>query len=552
MGRLTAGAIEATSLILVQFGNISGLKCNFQKSNLMICGTDIIPAAATNSGFTVTTEIKLLGMNISNNLVNLEANFDCSIVKMQNTIRFWGRFNLSLMGRLNIAKTFLLSQIGYLGCFLNPSVEQLTDIKAIITDFVKGRLNFGRKRLFLSPEMGGAGMIDPEPYILALQTSWIKRAFSQPIDYWSLLLWRRTYGNIFILGEHLVTDTAVLKNVACSFQQFLNGFVKDETNVYNSFLINNPSITRSLQSNRTLDFGFFGLDATPDLIRLSKIRIWDICTIEFRILSEEEILANTGINFNLNIRLRLATAVHAIQTRFGNKMGKSIRIEDFFGRFKKGSRNIRRFVEIPPNTNLTQQYRKFFTLAEVPVPSEKIIRSAVSLWSNNFLSNNQREFLFKLHNNLLGLNVRVAHFNQNVSRGCTFCTLEGTVPVPDETFSHLFFSCPSGPNTVTLRFLEESFPELELNTIEKRKKALFLFEYADIENNLFLSVISMAVLWYIWSCKLKKMRLSLNSLKLSLHNTIDPMLKISGPLRHSKSLINTAFTRTWDHGQYRR
>ena len=50
-------------------------------------------------------------------------------------------------------------------------------------------------------------------------------------------------------------------------------------------------------------------------------------------------------------------------------------------------------------------------------------------------------FLFKFFNNILGINTRLSHFVPNHSRGCTFCTLNGTIPIPDETFLHIFFEC---------------------------------------------------------------------------------------------------------------
>ena len=112
--------------LLDQFSNISGLSCNLDKSALMYIGSDQpLPEYALQYGFTVVDHITILGMKIKKNLENLS---ECHIVteqKITKIINFWERFNLSLPGRINIAKTLLLSQISYLGCIITPTSDTL-------------------------------------------------------------------------------------------------------------------------------------------------------------------------------------------------------------------------------------------------------------------------------------------------------------------------------------------------------------------------------------------------------------------------------------------
>jgi hypothetical protein len=49
--------------------------------------------------------------------------------------------------------------------------------------------------------------------------------------------------------------------------------------------------------------------------------------------------------------------------------------------------------------------------------------------------------MFKYVHNLLGVNARVAKFNNNVNASCSPCTLERKIPAPQESFSHLFYEC---------------------------------------------------------------------------------------------------------------
>jgi hypothetical protein len=73
-------------------------------------------------GFQIKKSLKILGMSVSNNLVDdTEKSVRQITQKILDNITKWERFNLSLPGRILIAKSILYSQINYLGCFLEFS-----------------------------------------------------------------------------------------------------------------------------------------------------------------------------------------------------------------------------------------------------------------------------------------------------------------------------------------------------------------------------------------------------------------------------------------------
>jgi hypothetical protein len=154
-------------------------------------------------------------------------------------------------------------------------------------------------------------------------------------------------------------------------------------------------------------------------------------------------------------------------------------VNNFLNRFKKGSKNFRKILNYRKNEKIkcaqNNKVKTFFRLIELPVPEEKSLHTLNNEWAINSYPVKLREFIFKFRSNVLGLNTRVSHFNRNVNRGCTFCTIEGPqnvhgndqlhvlpagrpdpvlappvlqapvrtpVPVPDEMFIHLFFDCP--------------------------------------------------------------------------------------------------------------
>jgi hypothetical protein len=94
---------------LVEFGNIPGLECNIEKTNIMpVGGVNVLPFV-NDSGFLVTDQIKLLGVDIDSRLSCLQNMHNKTVEKVTAITRFWSRFWLSLPGRINIFKTMSLA-----------------------------------------------------------------------------------------------------------------------------------------------------------------------------------------------------------------------------------------------------------------------------------------------------------------------------------------------------------------------------------------------------------------------------------------------------------
>lgn len=111
-----------------------------------------------------------------------------------------------------------------------------------------------------------------------------------------------------------------------------------------------------------------------------------------------------------------------------------------------------------------------------------------------------RSFLFKLHNNTLGLNFRVSHFVRNHPRNCTFCTLNREFEDEDETPLHLFFSCPHSEPVVlgTLRWLINNDQQFEAFS---RANFFGISNTNNESRNLILQLCTNLIKKYIWDCK---------------------------------------------------
>jgi hypothetical protein len=120
-------------------------------------------------------EVKLLGLKIKNN-GNYDESIDNMELNISSQIRFWSRFNLSLPGRINVSKTFMYSQLNYLGCFLPLSEEKVVLFENLIENFVRGPLNISKERMTLTREEGGIGLFDIKKFLGAQSCCWAKRA----------------------------------------------------------------------------------------------------------------------------------------------------------------------------------------------------------------------------------------------------------------------------------------------------------------------------------------------------------------------------------------
>jgi hypothetical protein len=75
-------------------------------------------------------------MTIDHSLENLDDNFLGILESIKKMANYWKRYRLSLPGRINVAKSLLVSLVNYLGCFLMPKPNTLNNIQKTIDYFI--------------------------------------------------------------------------------------------------------------------------------------------------------------------------------------------------------------------------------------------------------------------------------------------------------------------------------------------------------------------------------------------------------------------------------
>jgi hypothetical protein len=178
---------------LEEFGSMSGLVCNVDKTVLVPIGIDaVIDDRIRELGFIISDRVTILGLEIDGNGYT-HNNFARIVDKIRAQVRTWLPFNLSLPGRIAIAKSMLYSQINYFGCFLPIPTAIITECDNIITSFVKGKLNVAKKRLYKHPTLGGLGLFELQEFLDSQKCAWIKRSLNLN-EVWKVLIYTANYG----------------------------------------------------------------------------------------------------------------------------------------------------------------------------------------------------------------------------------------------------------------------------------------------------------------------------------------------------------------------
>jgi hypothetical protein len=546
--------IETIKQILHDFAILSGLQCNVEKSQILILGTNTVPDYIIESGFSVANEIKILGFNITRNAGDLWKNIEPAIEKIRNTATFWNRYRLSLPGRINVAKTLMLSQINFHASIIEVPPEKTDEIQRAVNTFVTGSFNFDKDRICTSPATGGLGMININNFISSLHCSWLQKAHREVIDNWRYRLVNLAGGNCTSIDpqRHEINPAAypVLSTIANSFWKFKSAFFAIGRNFFHSPIFGNPRLINNKRDKIPADMGTL-FENVPDPIkeRLKSANVHDFTEDGVNFLSQADLRANNNIDLDLQIYNTLKSIIKdswQVLKKY-SKSETGVALDFFLGRFKKGSKPFRKIfdnlgvimIESKPN----RRTATFFNLIAVQKPEKNILRILNSQWATTVYPVGLREFVFKLRNNILGLNTRVSHFNNNINRGCTFCALSGTINPPDESFEHLFYSCAH-----TKRIWDNFFNKYlncDPRDSDVVKKFLFTGMGPDFtEPNFFLLTVMSIGLHFIWQCKLQK-RLPVNEGLLNeIFFVAGNIIKVSNNMRNTMNL-NLPLCRNW-------
>ena len=197
-----------------------------------------------------------------------------------------------------------------------PDTVQLKTMNKLIEDFVVGKINVSKS---LPSNLGGLGLIRVEELLKAQQVNWERRAHFSSRDNWRVNLKILTQGNCLLANPASIPENRnpVLRGISQSFSEFLKEYNLIEGNLKESFLINNPVITRGDRDTRLITIGFFQ-DNVP------RIPVQDFLSVRIKDIADENLFLKRKDNVELPLSqityMRLQAAFHLLRLKLRSKL----------------------------------------------------------------------------------------------------------------------------------------------------------------------------------------------------------------------------------------
>ena len=498
---------------LDDFSKLSGLTINVEKTNVL--PINVSPEFENEirvTGFTIVKKITILGLEISETFEQDQVNFKKLLSKIRGMSIFWAKFKLSTVGRINLAKTYLLSQISYFAPVISFSTEQILTLTNEIGFFIKGNLKISISKVYEQVKFGGLGMISIDFFINAMKISFFRKSIDNT-DFWAneLKLFRVTDSFPFHLKSRIALDTPCgeLANV---MRNYCNIFWATDSNIIDAKIFDNE--LTCLENGEKLGLAHFRRNRTEmEIQTIKKIRVLNFLDVQDNYkFSLRTLRAYLGVGFILTELeiFNLRSIFHKI-ARTHNLNEVCTPIASFFGKIKRGSKKIRSFYvtsdkEIKNNRGLIKRG----ILAD-SMRTDKVRDCNFNLtFCSPKLSHNLRSFIFSFTAHILYNNSMISHFVRDFDPTCKRCEYAGLRPAPKESLLHIFWECPGIQiilNDVNIIISNDPLTDINLREI------LFLGSVMNLKYDIKkTNLICVTTLFFIFSTRNKKSTYSLNNL----------------------------------------
>jgi Reverse transcriptase (RNA-dependent DNA polymerase) len=292
--------LSALKTILDQFSKLSGLRCNFEKTSVMRIGNldGAIDPRIASLGFQIVDEVKLLGFNIQQNTSLALSNFQILLEKVKKTVNFWSVLNLSLAGKITIAKSLILPLINFYATVLTFDDQSLLQLQNIIENFVVKGTNVSKERIYAKISFGGLNLFKLKDFVVTLQSYWIKRTLLYQHDNWrNSIYFASNVSLLYIQEQDLSSFGHVLAGICRSFISFRNRFGTVGNNFLQVPVLNNPYFFfKENRGKKLLDDNFFvHIGMLPGHKEINTITWRDLINDDLHFRSRMDIVIGTGL-----------------------------------------------------------------------------------------------------------------------------------------------------------------------------------------------------------------------------------------------------------------
>ena len=179
----STGSLNNVMKTLDNFYNMCGLKINTLKTSTVWIGNfknNIRPLCShLNLDWKFNGQFDMLGVSFSTNLNDmLNLNYQKALSTIRQLIDTWSKRSLSVLGRIKVVKSLLLSKLYYFAQMLpNPSEDYMKTLNDIIFKFVwDGKPDkIKRSQIILDYEFGGVKLPHIKTQLDALKIGWLRK-----------------------------------------------------------------------------------------------------------------------------------------------------------------------------------------------------------------------------------------------------------------------------------------------------------------------------------------------------------------------------------------
>jgi hypothetical protein len=173
------------------FGTFSGLKLNKDKTEAMWLGSNRNCKYKPLGIKWPDGPLKMLGIYLSYDQdVCKQKNFKDKLLKMKSIINMWRGRNLTMIGRAQIIKTFIISQLLFVSSALDVPDDIIKEVDNMIFQFIWNGKKAKIRRSILKKNIaeGGLKIPDFETMVNTSRIKWVSRLFAESETLWSVFL----------------------------------------------------------------------------------------------------------------------------------------------------------------------------------------------------------------------------------------------------------------------------------------------------------------------------------------------------------------------------
>ena len=167
--------------MLDDFSKVSGLRLNDEKTEALWIGTSIGNDKILVPGKELKwpkDKVKFLGLWVSTNPeLSASLNYNEKLEKVRELLRCWKYCRLTLLGKISVIKSLIISQLVYLLSPLRSNYKVLNEINDLLYTFLWNGKGDKIKRKVIINDLGASGikMVDISSFNKSLKTTWIKK-----------------------------------------------------------------------------------------------------------------------------------------------------------------------------------------------------------------------------------------------------------------------------------------------------------------------------------------------------------------------------------------